>query len=69
MWLSKIRVAGDVGVVRQDDVTHSVGTANAGASDPEIQTDRHGRSIRKTARKAADAATNNGLLSVTQEFK
>jgi hypothetical protein len=68
MWLSKIRVAGDVGV-RQDDVTHGVGTAKSGANGSEIQTDRHGRSIRKTARKAADATTNNRRLLVTQEFK
>jgi hypothetical protein len=68
MWLSKIRVAGDVGV-RQDDVTHGVGTTSSVANSSEIQTDRHGRSIRKTARKAADATTNNGRLSVTQEFK
>jgi len=68
MWLSIIRVAGDVGV-RQDDVTHGVGTAKSGANGSEIQTDRHGSSIRKTARKAADATTNNRRLLVTQEFK
>jgi hypothetical protein len=68
MWLSIIRVAGDVGV-RQDDVTHGVGTAKSGANGSEIQSDRHGRPIRKAARKAVDAATNNGRLSVTQEFQ
>jgi hypothetical protein len=68
MSRSKIRVDGDVGV-RQDDVAHAVGTADTGANDSEIQTDRHARPIRKTARKAADAATNNGRLSATQEFK
>jgi len=68
MWLSTIRFAGDVRV-RQDDVTHAVCTANSVANDSDIQTDCHGRSIRKTARKAADATTNNGRVSVTQEFK
>jgi hypothetical protein len=68
MWLSKNRLAGDVGV-RQDDVTLGVGTTRSWANGPEIQTDRHGRPIWKTARKAVDATTNNGRLSVTQEFK